>query len=125
MTAPVWLAFLVAAGVGAPARFLVDSWVQRRARRSFPWGTLTVNATGCLAGGVLLGLSIHHGLGSSLVTVLGVGALGAYTTFSTFTVDTVRLIEQGDVEAAFHNVAATALAGFSSAALGYTLTAWF
>lgn len=37
----------------------------------------------------------------------------------------VRLIEQGDVEAAFHNVAATALAGFSSAALGYTLTAWF
>jgi CrcB protein len=117
------LAFLVAAGIGAPARYLLDGWVQDRARGAFPWGTLVVNVTGCLALGVLAGLGLHHDLDRDVATVLGTGALGAYTTFSTFTFETVRLVEEGAVNEAVRNVAATSLVGLAAASAGLALTA--
>lgn len=118
-----WGAFLVAAGIGAPARYLLDAAVQDRTGGAFPWGTLVVNLTGCLALGVVTGLGIHHGLGATARTVLGSGGLGAYTTFSTFTFETVRLAEAGALDEALRNVAATAAAGLAAAAAGLALAA--
>jgi len=118
-----WIAFLAAAGAGAPARYLVDVHVQARLRSAFPWGTLVVNVTGCLLLGVLVGLGRYHGLGSTLRTVLGTGALGAYTTFSTVSADTVRLAEQGAVGLAVRNAVGSSAAGLAAAASGLALAA--
>lgn len=123
MTAAAWAAFLVAAGVGAPARYLLDGWVQDRTGGAFPWGTFTVNVTGCLTLGALVGLSLYHELGATAGTVLGTGAIGAYTTFSTFTFETVRLAEEGAVNQALRNTAASFLVGLAAASAGLTITA--
>lgn len=123
MSPPAWTAFLVAAGIGAPARYLLDGWVQDRTEGAFPWGTLTVNVTGCLALGIIAGLGLYHDLGSTVRTVVGTGALGAYTTFSTVTFETVRLAEEGAVNEAVRNTAANLLAGLAAVSAGLALTA--
>ena len=123
MTGPAWMAFLVAAGIGAPARYLLDGWVQDHTRGAFPWGTFTVNITGCLILGLLTGLGLYHGLDATTRTVVGTGAMGAYTTFSTFTFETVRLAEQGALDQALRNAAAGFLVGLAAASAGIALMA--
>jgi CrcB protein len=121
MNAPAWVGFLAAAAVGAPARFVIDGWIEDRVGDDFPWGTLVVNLTGCLALGVLTGLARSHGLGSTPRTIIGTGGLGAYTTFSTFTFETVRLVEEGELSFALGNVAASMLLGLGAAVLGIAI----
>ncbi len=121
MTALAWTAFLLAAGIGAPARYLLDGWVQDRTGGAFPWGTFTVNVSGCLLLGLLTGLGLYHGLDATARTVVGTGALGAYTTFSTFTFETVRLAEEGALDLALRNVAASLVAGLAAASVGLGL----
>lgn len=123
MTPWVWVGFLVAAAVGAPARYLLDGHVQRRHGGAFPWGTLAVNVSGCLLLGVLTGLGRRGELSDAVSTMLGTGGLGAYTTFSTFAVDTVQLIEEGDVATAVRNVAAHLIVGLAAATTGLALVA--
>jgi len=111
---------LVALGgaVGAPARFLVDGLVAGRARGVFPWGTFVVNASGAFVLGVLTGLGLHHGLGPLPRAALGTGLCGAYTTFSTFSYETVRLMEEGSLTEAALNVAASLIVGLLAGAAG-------
>jgi CrcB protein len=123
VTTTVWLAFLTAAAIGAPARYLIDGLVQDRTDGAFPWGTFVVNVSGCLVLGVLTGLGLYHGLDAATRTVLGTGGIGAYTTFSTFTFETVRLAEEGAINEALRNVAASFLVGLSAASVGLALTA--
>lgn len=122
MSAAAWVGFLAAAGTGAAARYLLDGWVQDRTAGAFPWGTLVVNATGSFALGLVAGLALHHGLGDTARTVLGAGGLGAYTTFSTFTYETVRLAEEGALDTAVRNVAANTFVGLAAAATGLLVT---
>ena len=119
-----WVVFLIAAAIGAPARYLLDGWVQDRTRGAFPWGTFTVNVSGCFLLGVLTGLGLYHDLDATTRTVLGTGGLGAYTTFSTFTFETVRLGEEGAVDEAFRYAAASVVVGLAAAAAGLALTAF-
>jgi CrcB protein len=123
MSGQAWFAFLIAAGLGAPARYLLDGWIQDRTGGPFPWGTFTVNVTGCLALGVLAGLGIYHDLGTTTRTVVGTGALGAYTTFSTLTFETVRLAEDGALDEALRNAAGSFLVGLVAASAGLALAA--
>jgi len=118
-----WVAFLVAAAIGAPARYLVDGYVQDHTDGAFPWGTFVVNVSGCLVLGVISGLGIYHGLQATTRTVLGTGAMGAYTTFSTFTFETVRLAEEGAINEAIRNTAASFAVGLAAASAGLALTA--
>jgi len=123
MSGPAWIAFAVAAAIGAPARYLVEGLVQGRTGGRFPWGTLVVNVSGCFLLGLLTGLGLYHGLSATARTVLGTGGLGAYTTFSTFTAATVGLLEEGETGAALGNVAASILVGLAAAATGLALAA--
>jgi CrcB protein len=129
VSGPAWIGFLAAAAVGAPARYLLDGWVLDRigdrsgGRGTFPWGTFVVNMTGCLALGVLTGLGLYHGLGDTTRTMVGTGGLGAYTTFSTLSFETVRLAEEGAVDRAFLNAAGSLVVGLAAAAAGLALTA--
>ncbi len=115
------LGLLAAGALGAVLRYVVDHVVQRRARSDFPLGTLVVNVTGGFVLGLLVGSADHNGLSNTWVTVLGTGLVGAYTTFSTFTFDNVRLLENGSGRAAAANVAASARRGLGAAALGLAL----
>lgn len=124
MTNVAWLAFLVAAAVGAPARYLIDGVVQDHTDGAFPWGTLVVNVTGCLVLGTISGLGMYHDLDSTTRTVLGSGGMGAYTTFSTFTFETVRLAEDGAITEAFRNVAGSLVLGLAAASAGLAVAAF-
>ena len=123
MTNTAWLAFLVAAAIGAPARYLIDGLVQDHTEGVFPWGTFVVNVSGCLILGTITGLGLYHGLDASTRNVLGSGGLGAYTTFSTFTFETVRLAEEGAINGALRNVAASFIVGLAAAGVGIALVA--
>jgi fluoride exporter len=85
---------LVAGAAGAVTRFLIDAEVKRRWPTPFPWGTLGINITGSLLLGVLAGAVLFHGQPSAWQTILGTGFCGGYTTFSTASFETVRLVQQ-------------------------------
>lgn len=113
----------VAGALGATSRYVVDVLVQQRARSVFPWGTFVVNTTGSFLLGLLTGLALHHGLGSMPETVFGTGFIGAYTTFSTFSYETVRLVEEGAFLEAALNVLASLAVGLLAAAAGLGIAA--
>lgn len=82
-------------GLGAVCRFLVDAWVNKRSRLPFPLGTFVVNLTACLLMGMVAGWVASH-IGSEQFRLLaGTGFLGGYSTFSTASVEGVRLIRAG------------------------------
>jgi fluoride exporter len=118
-----WAAFVLAGAIGAPLRYLIDGAIQDRTEGAFPWGTFVVNATGALALGFLTGLALYHAFPSTPKIVLGTGFIGSYTTFSTFTFETVRLIEEGAINEAFRNAAGTLVICAGAAAAGIALAA--
>jgi CrcB protein len=89
----------------------------------FPRGTLVVNVTGSFAMGLLVGLSLYHVFPETPRLVLGTGFCGAYTTFSTFTYETVRLAEERAYGAAVRNAFASAIVPALAAAAGLALAA--
>ena len=89
----VILTFLAGA-TGAVTRFLLDSSIKRRWQSPFPWATVIINVTGSLLLGVLAGLVLFHGQSATWQTVVGTGFCGGYTTFSTASFETVRLVQQ-------------------------------
>jgi CrcB protein len=117
----ILLGLALAGACGALLRYEVELHVRRRLGPRFPYGTLLINVTGAFVLGVLTGLAAHHGVRTGVVTVAGTGLLGAYTTFSTFSYDTVALAEQGRMGRAVTNVGATLVTGLGAAALGILL----
>jgi CrcB protein len=115
-------ALLVALGaaVGAPARYLTDELLAGRLGRRFPWGTLAVNLLGSLLLGLLAGRAGDDRSGH-LVTLVGTGFCGAFTTASTFAWEVVALAETGRWRRAATYVAASVAAGVALAAAGYAL----
>jgi fluoride exporter len=116
-----WVAFVVAGAAGAVARHVLGTALNDRLSGRFPWGTLVVNISGSFLFGVVTGLALDHGLAREPRIVLGTGFCGAYTTLSTFTYETIRLVEDGAVRAAVRNVAGTAVAAVVAAGAGLGL----
>ena len=117
------MALVVAGAAGSSVRYLVDIAITERTRSALPWGTMAINVTGSFVLGVVTGLALYHGFPKEVRVVLGVGFCGAYTTFSTFTFETVRLLEEGEPAEALVNVAGTFLAAALAAAAGLALAA--
>ena len=117
MSAPVWIAVGLLGGAPSVARYLLGGIVTAAARSSFPLGTLLVNVSGALALGVLIGLRVH---GTALV-LLGTATLGAFTTFSTWMLESDRLGRYERLRLATANVAASLGAGVAAVALGRLL----
>jgi len=118
MSPLAWMAFVAAGALGAPLRYLVDIAITERTKGTFPWATFVINVTGAFMLGLLTGLGLHHGLSKTARVVLGTGFCGAYTTFSTFTYETVRLLEEGDPFAAAKNAAGTLVVAALAGAAG-------
>jgi fluoride exporter len=119
VTTLLWVA--LGSALGAPARYLLDRFVQSRHVASFPWGTLTVNVTGSFLLGVLLAAAPRLGLDGWVTAAAGTGFLGSYTTFSTFAWETVRLAEDGALRGAAVNVVAGVGVAAAAAGLGLLL----
>jgi len=97
----------VAAGgaAGAVMRWLMAAGIQRLAGGAFPWGTFAVNALGSFLLGFLFVWLIERSTASELVRLaLTVGFLGAFTTFSTYSLESIRLLQEGAFSLAFGNV---------------------
>jgi CrcB protein len=120
-----FLAVVAAGGGGALARYLVDGAVQTRVGGVFPWGTFVINVTGSLLLGVVVGLALYQGLPEAERTILGTGFCGAYTTYSTFSFETMRLVEDGARRSALLNVLASTACGLLAAGAGLALAARF
>jgi CrcB protein len=111
----------VAAALGAGGRYMLDIVVQRSHGSGLPWGTFVINVSGSLVLGLVTGLAMHHGLSAHAVSVVGIGLLGGYTTWSTFTWETFALAEQGRLAAAALNVIGSLTVGLAAAAAGLGL----
>ncbi len=117
-----WLILFAGGGLGAMLRFAVALWVDERAQVAFPWGTLIVNAGGCFLIGLIATFADEHRVLSPAARLfLVAGLLGGFTTFSTFGLETWRLVEDGLSTTALANIAASLTATFSSLVLGVVL----
>ncbi len=114
MTLLTWVAAAGLGGAGALARFFVDGMVATRSQHDFPLGTFVVNISGALLLGVLVGLA----LGSQALTLAGTAAIGSYTTFSTWMLETQRMAEEGKSGGAAANVVVSLAVGLGAVALG-------
>jgi CrcB protein len=113
----VWSGVALCGGVGSVLRFLVDGAVLRRMSSGLPVGTLVVNLTGAFVLGLLDGLVLPH----DAALVAGTGVVGAYTTFSTWMLETQRLAEERRLGAATLNVVLSVACGLLVAWLGLQL----
>jgi len=93
MSPGLFAAVSLAGGLGAAARLLVDGLLRSRVRTAFPVGTTVINVSGSLFLGLLTGLALTALLPEQWHLILGGGLLGGYTTFSTASVETVRLLQ--------------------------------
>jgi len=109
------------ASLGAVARYLLDQAVNRRHARAFPLGTWLINVTGSFVLGLMTGLAAHHGLDARVLAVVGTGICGGYTTFSTFSYETLRVAEDGSAGVAVGNIVGSLAAGLAAAAAGLGL----
>ena len=109
----------VGGALGALARYGVGALVTARAGVGFPWGTFVVNVSGAFVLGLLFALLAERTqVPQWLVASATVGFLGAYTTFSTFALESLLLAEDGRLLAAVMNVTASVVAGIVAVVLG-------
>ena len=120
------LLVLAGAAIGAPLRFLTDRAVLARHDSVLPWGTFTVNVVGSLVLGALAGAVSTGGASSGVQLAVGTGFCGALSTYSTFSYETLRLLEDGSRIPAVANVVGSIVGGLIAAAAGFALgsTIW-
>lgn len=117
----LWLAVSAAAGGGAVLRYLVDRAVARRIRADWPLGTFVINVSGSLLLGLIVGLSVHHGLSTTTLDVVGAGFAGGFTTLSTWAWESIALAETSEWSGALLNVFGSIAVGMLAAAAGLGL----
>ena len=119
MSLLLWAGVVLIGGTGSVVRFLADGLVAASAGRGFPHGTFVVNISGAAILGLLSGLA----LGPDQALLAGTAAVGSYTTFSTWMLETQRLAEDRQHLKAVVNVVASLVAGVAAAALGRAIGA--
>jgi CrcB protein len=107
---------------GAVARYLVDGWVTARAGAAFPWGTLVVNLSGSFVLGLLVALALERGIvPADIRAPVLIGFIGAYTTFSTLTLESWRLVENGSYALGLANLVGSMILGMIAVVSGLML----
>jgi len=116
----LWIA--AGAVLGANARYLVAQWAAERLGAAFPFGTLIVNLTGSFVLGFLLSLTTERfAVSPAMRLFLAVGFLGSYTTFSSYTVESLGLLQNGAPASGLLNILGNNVAGLICALLGVYL----
>lgn len=114
------LLVLIGGGIGSVFRYWLSTSVYAFIGRSFPYGTLAVNVLGCFAMGLLTAILIERidGNADYLRALLLIGFLGGFTTFSTFSMETLTLLEGGDLLKAVVNILMTVMLCMLAVILG-------
>jgi CrcB protein len=102
-------------------RYGISEWARKRLGNALPWGTLIVNVVGSLLLGILLGLAIREAASRDARAAIGTGFLGAFTTFSTFSNETVLMVQEGKMTGAALNVVLNLVVGIGAAIGGLWL----
>lgn len=121
MTPLLFAALSVAGGLGASTRMFMDGVISSRSRVAYPVGTTVINVSGSLLLGLLTGLVLASVVPEGLHLVLGTGFLGGYTTFSTASFESVRLLQERRHLAALANGLGMAVLCVAAAGLGLWL----
>lgn len=108
----------VGGSLGAVARYGLSTFVYHSTGETFPWGTLVVNLTGSFVIGVVIELFDTAIIPTEWRSFITIGFLGAYTTFSTYTLETVNLLRDGELKLATFNIVASNLMGVLFVVLG-------
>lgn len=119
MTALVWSGVVLIGGAGSVLRFLVDGIVSARTGRAFPYGAMAVNVSGAVVLGLLTGLALP----TNAALLAGTAAVGSYTTFSTWMLESQRLTEERQVRKAALNIGLSLVLGVAAAAAGQAVGA--
>jgi CrcB protein len=114
VSAGVWCAVVLIGGAGSVVRFFADGAVSSAFGRDFPFGTIVIN----ISGAVILGLITGLALGDTAALLAGIAAVGSYTTFSTWMLETQRLTEERQYRKAAVNIVVSLVLGVAAAALG-------
>ena len=114
-----WLGVVLIGGTGSVLRFLVDRAVSERTGRALPLGTLTVNITGSVLLGLVAGLALNH----DEALLAGTAAVGSFTTFSTWMLESQRLGEERQMGVAAANIVVSVVLGVAAVTLGQTIGA--
>lgn len=108
----------LAGGLGAGTRFVVDGLIRAKLRTALPVATIAINVTGSFLLGLIAGAVIVHAAPPELQVIAGTGFLGGYTTFSTASFETVRLVQSRRTGLALVNGIGTAVVAVAAAAAG-------
>lgn len=114
-----YLLVMLGGALGAALRYGLGTWVQGLSGPGFPWSTFLINLSGSFLIGLVLRLSLDGPLSPEWRLFLAVGVLGGYTTFSTFSWETLTLVQQGEWAKAFLYVAGSVVLGFGLVWLAY------
>ncbi len=115
MSAAGWIAVGLLGGAAAAARYLIDSFFASRTDHPFPLGVLAINLAGTLILGLVAGAALS---GEALIIVAG-GAIGSFTTFSTWMLDSHRLADAGHAHLVWLNLGLSLVAGFAAIVVGH------
>ncbi|ORI17214.1 fluoride efflux transporter CrcB [Rhodococcus sp. 1168] len=116
------LLMALAGALGAVCRFVVDSFVKSKVQGTlFPWATVGINISGSLFVGFLAGLVVFAQGSTDLQTIIGTGFCGGYTTFSTASFETVRLVQVGRRSLALATAVGTLAGSVGACAAGFVL----
>jgi fluoride exporter len=119
---PTILAVSIAGALGALARYGLDGLVSHRTPTSFPWGTFVINVSGSFLLGLLFVVMTERFRPDPwLRSAVTIGFLGAYTTFSTLSLESYRLLEDGAYGLAFANLLGSLAAGLAAVYAGVVL----
>ncbi len=114
--------FIAAGGaIGAVMRYLVSGWAYTILGEGFPWGTLVVNLLGAFLIGFLWQLFEYFPISSEMRSLIFIGGLGAFTTFSTFAFETLNLFRAGDARLGIINILVLDVLGILLGLLGVIL----
>lgn len=121
LSAMFWVS--LGAAIGGPMRFFISGWVGRRIGETFPWGTFVVNVSGAFAIGCVAAFAAAHSVANTaspwLFAVTGI--LGSYTTVSSFSLQTLALVRDGERARALGNAAGSLVLCIASATAGFAL----
>jgi fluoride exporter len=117
-----YLMIAIGGAAGAIARYQVAAMVQARVAAGFPWGTFVVNMSGCFVMGVVMTLLTERVSDPNWRYLIPIGFIGAYTTFSTFELETFRAVSDRAFTIAVANVLASVVVGYLALWMGVVVT---